>query len=442
MTCWNSVHGALLLLFSTILCSDTCRVTAQAPFVSHLNTHNEKERALKYSNDEKDAPAAVNISKFQLDLDGSFPAFVTPREMVERVEDFLTLYIGVKALKEGMTLETLELAAPCFRKRRTSQRRLQETMTMSVYIHGGVAFFSSGSYPSERELHDAIELGLETEFPAYLERIDSSITVEDITYIGTTFAPTPAPDPASIPGGIQATEASTDDGKKRGIIAAGATGAFLGILIVAAALLVRRHRDGPSLDDYLERTNHEHSKESHTHIQSSIHDEELSGGEVVNKSSSSETNNTTCPGGMENDDSSQWTLSTYPEDANTVMTFGTGKSIASARGGGSLNDRTESFERDRQISLKKDMLTTTPAWNSNVDTSDIPVRKVDDTVLIPSHFVPAEEDIALPHPPPPPSNNTTISTARFAANDEGEEIYLVLPPPRNEPPRVSFQQAK
>jgi hypothetical protein len=113
--------------------------------------------------------------------------------MVEHVEDFLTLYIGVKALKEGMTLETLELAAPCFRNRRTSQRRLQETMTMSVYIHGGVAFFSSsGAYPSERELHDAIELGLETEFPAYLERIDSSITVEDITYTGTTFAPTPA----------------------------------------------------------------------------------------------------------------------------------------------------------------------------------------------------------------------------------------------------------
>jgi hypothetical protein len=57
--------------------------------------------------------------------------------MVEHVQDFLTLYIGVKALKEGMTLETLEWAAPVFRKRRT-QRRLQET-TMSVYIHGGVA---------------------------------------------------------------------------------------------------------------------------------------------------------------------------------------------------------------------------------------------------------------------------------------------------------------
>jgi hypothetical protein len=409
-------------------------VTAQARFVSHSNTHNQKDRALKYSNDEKEAPAAVNISKFQLDLEGSFPASLTPREMVEHVEDFLTLFVGAKTLKEGMTLETLELAAPCFRKRRT-QRRLQES-TMSIYIHGGVAFFSSVAYPSERELHDAIELGLETEFPDYLERIDSGITVEDITYTGATFPPTSAPVPASIPGAIQAPEASADDGKKRGIIAAGATGAFLGILIVAAALLVRRHR-GPSLDDYIERTNHEHSKENHTHVQSSIHDEELSG-EVINKSSSSEANNTTCPGGMENDDSSQWTVSTYPEDANTVMTFGTGRSIASAKGGGSLNDRTESFERDRQISLKKDMLTTTPAWNSNVDTSDIPVRKVDDTVLIPSHFVPAEEDVALP---PPPSNNTTISTARFAANDEGEEIYLVLPPPRNEP-RVSFQQAE
>jgi hypothetical protein len=41
-------------------------------------------------------------------LEGSFPASVTPREMVEYVEDFLTLFIGVKALKEGMTLETLE----------------------------------------------------------------------------------------------------------------------------------------------------------------------------------------------------------------------------------------------------------------------------------------------------------------------------------------------
>jgi hypothetical protein len=77
---------------------------------------------------------------------------------------------------------------------------------MSVYIHEGVAFFSSVAYPSERELHDAIELGLETEFPVYLERIDSGSVLQSRTSrtLVRTLLQLPQPVPASIPGGIQA----------------------------------------------------------------------------------------------------------------------------------------------------------------------------------------------------------------------------------------------
>jgi hypothetical protein len=56
-------------------------------------------------------------------------------------------------------------------------------------------------------LHNAIELGLETEFRVYLERIDSGSVLQSRTsrtLVRPLLPLPPAPVPASIPGGIQA----------------------------------------------------------------------------------------------------------------------------------------------------------------------------------------------------------------------------------------------
>ena len=143
------------------------RVNAQASFASHSNTqHHNKRSLLKYSNDEEDPPEAVNISKFQLDLLGTFPASLTASALGPLVEAFLTSYIGTVFSSQNMTLDGLYLAAPSSRRRqlRTSTRNVQET-TLSVIIDGGVAYFLDEAYPNETTLQDAIEYGLEEDFP-------------------------------------------------------------------------------------------------------------------------------------------------------------------------------------------------------------------------------------------------------------------------------------
>jgi len=427
MTAFRWASCALLLLSAAVVSVEGSPVT---PFLRPNHQTHRREEQKKISNDEKDAPAAVNISKFQLDLVGTFPESLCSHVMLPLVENFLTDYVGDEAESQGMVLETLDLAADTSSSP-VSRRTLQED-TMSLTVHGGVAFFSAATdAPTEAELEGTIETGLQKDFPAYLESQVAGTTVTSSTFTSSTLAPTAAPPPAPAPGGIQAPEQSVDESKKRGIIAAGATGAFLGVLIVAAALLVRRHR-GPSLDEYLERARGDTIKDNVTHVASSFNggggaaaddDDDDDEDEHVGKSSSGETLSSGQRDLQTQDDSSQWTLSTYPEDANTVVTYGTGKSVVTSN----MIDRTESFERDRQVSLKKDMLNTSPGWNATDAGNEEMGKKVDDTVLAPSHFVTADEE-------PPPAN-----TARFAANDEGEEIYLM--PPSSKPRGVSFQEA-
>lgn len=409
MTAWASC--ALMLISAVAI--EASRAT---PFIRRTERVGRREN-VKHSNDSKEAPASVNISKFQLVLDGTFPPSLSNNDIPSHVKTFLTDYVGDEAKTQGMNLETLDLAvaAP------SSRRNMQESI--SVEFAGGVAFFSRDpDYPEQEELDKTIQTGIEGYFPGYLEDAVPDTQVTSATYTSLSLPPTPAPPPPATPGGLQAPEQSVDQSKKRGIIAAGAVGAFLGILIVGGALLVRRQR-GPSLDEYLERANAEDNiKDNATHVVSSIHD---GVDDAVHKSSSGETTSTGQRDFSTQDDSSQWTLSTYPEDANTVMTYGTGKSVVTSS---NQIDRTESFERDRQVSLKKDMLSTSPGWNATDAANEgMSGKRVDDTVLAPSHFVTAEE--------PEPSNHA--STARFAANDEGEEIYL-MPPSK---PKVSFQEA-
>lgn len=410
-----------------------------APFREASTT--SQNRGLRYSNDqEEEIPVSVTINSFDLQLEGSFPSDPDPDDVHETLQIFLYSYVGNVTAQKGYACEDLFLADDMVI---ISGRRRLTVSSLNMSVSGGVAFFTNEAYstPTQGELESIIATGLEKQFPKFVNENVEGATIKTSTFISSTPAPTPAP---VTPDSLEAPEQSVDDNsKKRGIIAAGATGAFLGILIVAAALLVRRHR-GPSLDEYLERARGESSKDNATHIQSSInddghHDDDDEDG-PVGKSSSGETTSTGQRDMATQDDSSQWTLSTYPEDANTVMTFGTsGKSVVTTSQGNI--DRTESFERDRQVSLRKDMLNTSPEWNAT-DVSDEPAaKKVDDTVLEPSHFVTADEP---PLPPTTDASKTTSTsapqTARFAANDEGEEIYLM--PPAKKASKVSFKEAE
>ena len=404
-----------LVVLSTL----TVEASPVEPFLRGRQTQeDDSRRDERISNEGGTVPTTVRIHAFELDLQGDFPETPTEGQVRSTLEDFLNEYVGKDAEDQGMQLEDVFLASVSVS---AGRRKLQES-SLGVAVSGGVAYFATNEdllpVLTEAELEESIATGLEQEFPNYVNANVQGATVDTAAFTSSTQPPTSAP---LSPSGLHAPEMNTDNSKKKGIIAAGATGAFLGILIVAAALLVR-HRRGPSLDEFLERGRGDSAKDSATHIESS-----LRGGEEGNIGNSASGETSSAPQQAQ-DDSSQWTLSTYPEDANTVMTFATGKSVVT---NSNVIDRTESFERDRQVSLRKDMLNTSPGWNAT-DASIDQGKKVDDTVLQPSHFVTADEM--------PSTANNAPPTARFAANDEGEEIYL-LPPSSIRGPKLSFREA-
>jgi hypothetical protein len=395
---------AMSVLCSLLLSATSAEATSVEPFARGF-LKQESPAQIPESNEDDDQPHQVSIHSFRLLLEPT-PAPLTStdeRELHIILQTFLSSYVKDELGSQGVLLDYLMLADVQVVDER--QRRLQDDSNSStLFVSAGVASFTSAAYPTESDLAALIAQGLESNLTGALATTDYAY-VETVNYISLTVSPT------SSPVAQEADEANVNDTGRNVIIAAGATGAFIGILIIAAALFVRHNR-GPSLASHLERDYKDHE----TTLDSSIQ------GDDVNSLQ-------TGSDGRTRDGSDAWTMPSSDEDANTVFSSWTVKSLLGLLKSSDIH-RTESFERDRQVSLRKDMLDTSPAWNITDICQTDSGKTNDDTVLKPSHFGVEDEEAranAAKHKSEP---------CRFETNDEGEEIYLM--PTKKRQSKVSF----
>ena len=420
--CWAC---ALLLLFS-IQAEAASLVPRVRGATDLLSQESRRARRTEYvtnadsDRDQATGPGWVRIQAFHVQL-APTPDMLSDddvEDLHDVIEAFLQNYVRAQVQLEGMSLEYVMLADL---EEDEAGRGLQDTPSTTLSISAGVASFDGDTHPSASELAALIAEGIESDLPDALSSTRFSY-IETATYISLTDTPTTAPL------GVQAAEASEGiDTPQKSYVSAGVIGGFIAVAIGVAFLLVRRQR-GAQTSPHIKMD--DETKDIETTSDPSFEPVDDFNDEHINRDENLSLD--TAGGGDQftRDDSSMWTMSTLPDDAGTVMTFGT-----SAAPG---IHRAESFERDRRISLKKDMLNTSPSWNIGESSVSQPRKKNDDTVLKPSHFGKNDEYKEARSSKEARKNGVPF---RFEANGEGEEVYL-MPPSETNPRQdstISFQ---
>ena len=380
---------------SLLLSSVSAEATSVEPFVRGSLKRRSNELGLFDLRESEDPPNRVLIQSFRIVLKPTPQPFtVTDAEALhDFLQMFLSAYVKNEMEPKGVVLDYLMLADVNVVK---ETRRRLEASNSTLFVSAGVASFTSDDYPTEAELEALIAKGIENNLKGTLVGTNYAY-IEAVDYISLT--PSPTASPQTTAGAEKADQGNVDSNKRIGIIAAGAIGAFIGVIIIGAALLSRRHR-GPSLASHLERDH----KDNETQL-----DDDAS----LQTSGDRHAR----------DDSDTWTTPSLADDANTIFTNFSIKSLFTSAG----IHRTESFERDRQVSLRKDMLHTSPAWATTELSKNNSERQADDTVLKPSHSV-LDDELEVQSSS---GVNTDVAPFRFQeANDEGEEIYLMPPKKR------------
>jgi hypothetical protein len=366
------------------------------------------DKYITNESEDGDAPARVNIPAFTLTLSPTFGSFSSVQEdLLEDAADVvLQEYISTQ-VPDGVALDFVSLINVV--QDNADRRKLQQE-TSVMEIGGGLASFRGGETPSVDDVNKWVSAALEGPLLETLQGETEFNYVESILFTSLSPAPTPAPSVQPILfGGIQdgtQIQASEDSSGK---IAASVVGALAIAGVLAAALLMVRRRKQLSRGVA--------TKLSPTAVVVEADDASSS-----DEEESMQTNqNHRIFAISEVESESEWTLNSSATDAFTVKS---GKVFP--RSSHSIL-QTESFERDRQVSLKKDMMQA--PWSTATSNN---VQKGSGTVLQPSYFSAGHVDSydMDENWNPDDTTETTVNPdSPFLFEGQGEEVVL-MPPSR------------
>jgi hypothetical protein len=319
------------------------------------------------------------------------------------------------------------------------------TNTTVLTFKGGVAYFRGVAAPSSSQVTAWVEAGLEQMLPSALTGTPYSY-IQTVTFTPTTLPPSQAPNVQYTDTSQQIQQSQSSDSSSKGIISGTVVGGFALIAVAMAALFLIKRR----------------SRKPPQEIPSKAPSMRLDGSSSISQVGSDLTNvpprqqkelevpvvaapvmllPPTLPAPMrltDDDDASSFTASTRTDHSNMVPPkLGVAKRPIAA---------TESFERDRPMALRKDMLDS--SWNRSSSPSRLhssPGRQIihNDTVLQPSYFSASGERIKRKKEPRAKADakeeewyfsesKEEVGKKGFrfeSANggNEGEEVFLVPP---------------
>jgi hypothetical protein len=362
------------------------------------------------------APLRVTIPPFTLTISPTFGSFSSVQEdlLEDTANVVLEEYLSTQ-VPDGISLDYVSLIN-VVQDNSIRRRQLQETATVLEIAGGLASFFRAGGDeappPTVEEVNKWVSDALEG---SLLETLQSETDLNYVeTIIFTSLSPAPTLSPLSL-GGIQdGTQIKASDSGK---IAAGVVGALAIAGVLAAALLLARRRKQSSSAVA--------TKSSPIAAPVGVEDDDDDDSSEDAEESMQTNQNHRSFAISEVESESEWTLNSNATDAFTVKSGGK----VFPRSSHSML-QTESFERDRQVSLKKDMMqapwsTATPATN---------VQKGSGTVLQPSHFSAAGrvDSYDMDEHWNPDDTETASSVNQdspFLFEAQGEEVVL-MPPSR------------
>lgn len=397
-----------------------------------------RDREQVTNNSEDAATTQVDIYPFQLLLS------TTPNGISESQEpeirrtarSVLTQHLSHQILPEGTSFEIvmlLDITDNVFDDGGSGRRQLQASTTLS--FNGGIAMYDGDDPPASAQLAEWIATGLEDGLASALQAASPSSfgTIDSVTYISLTESPTPSP--VTEVGGVEKGPEgydNEDDSVPLGILLGSLAGGFLFVALVVGMFLHRRRQQRRSTKPISLSSHHGGEEDDATNVESYEGD-------------NASLNRSLEDGHSVGEDSDAFTLSTAADD-HTI------RSVASRAGRTNMMSvdnsakrhsihKTESFEHDRQVSLHKDVLHTSPGWTTadayNGATKN---NKNSDTVLQPSHF--SSDSEFEPDVEWNPDDGSRGGDADSAGSPflfeggEGEEVYLMPPKKSSRTERV------
>jgi hypothetical protein len=348
------------------------------------------------TNDSEDStgrstPHRVRIPAFTLTF---FPMPVatlttTQASMIEELaEDILHNYFPTK-VSHGITVDYVDLLLSDNWRRsdRHNRRHLKSNTadhTAVLKVSGGLASFRGGA-PTVDEVNAWVSEALQGQLLELLQQETELNDVDSIVFTSLTPAPTPSPSQE------QAISASTSGQMDQPVTnhSFAVAGGIVGLVALASVTLVallswrrrsHRRRSAPVEPILVPMSDGATSKSKAVPTARADASDDQSEEEDDNESRGT-SQNLRDGRDAESVSASEWTMSTNATDAYTVQS---GKVFP--RISHSLM-QTESFERDRQVSLRKDMLQA--SWSTAIP-YDAGLGKGgvggSDNLLTPSHF--------------------------------------------------------
>ena len=379
-----------------------------------------------FTNDSQDgtgAPYRVIIPPFTLTFSPAGELTATQGDLIEELaEDVLHDYLPTK-VDQGVTVDYVDLIINNHALIR--RRQLQDDGTAVLQVAGGVASFRGGEPPLE-QVNEWVSEALGGKLLEILQSETDLNAVEKIEFNSLSAPPTPSPAATQVADDISRVQSNESSPTQSFAFVASVVGgvAFVS-LVVLAALSMGRGRSRATVEPIGE-------SDSKRAVPVGCIDNDIIGDDDDDDESEEGDTLETCQNlpKFEETESiahSMWTMSTNATDAYTVQS---GKVFPRMT---HTLMQTESFERDRQVSLKKDMLETT--WSSAIPHES--VKKTKDTLLTPSHFSVVEQSQSKDsyeadknwNPDDNEVSSSVDHDSPFLFAAQGEEVVL-MPPSR------------
>jgi hypothetical protein len=306
--------------------------------------------------------------------------------------------------------------------------------TTTLTLESGVAsFLGGGETPSESQVNTWVREAIDTQLVNYLQDQDT-----DFYYVGeSTFVPFPTPN-------IQPEDATTSDSNNVGMLVGVVVACVVGVALFG--LLAVRHRQqsgGMIFDQELDGNDDEYnikpvdrSGGDADTVNNDSYEAEFSSSPTRQRSSQGTgTQIATVTEDKHETDSgsvSEWTVLSEAGDSTALKTISTQQMMVVVP----AMVNSESFERERPVNLRKDMLTS--AWSGRANAAR---TNHNESVLQPSHFTASAErrvrrqeednDVTVDSDPSDDANGNNASPSPFVFEQAhespsvGEEIYLM-----------------
>ena len=321
------------------------------------------------------APHRVKIPPFSLTLYPEMTVTSFHRGLIEELaDDVLQEFLPTK-LDNGITLDYVDLIIDDLEKR---SRRLRNNDKTVLQINGGIASFRGGE-PTVDQVNSWVKEALEENLLGLLQEETDLNAVEVIEFTSLTPAPTSAPttNTLKVIDGVQSLQTPPGNSSTSFSFIAIIVGSVAGVCLIILGLFVTlsSRRRQASIQPIGDRGS-ESVKQTPSGVTDGADDSDDDDGEGTLETGENLAKLAEHDLESESASASMWTMSTNATDAYTVKSGRVFPRTSHAL------MQTESFERDRQVSLKKDMLETT--WSSAIPHERVKKRK--DTLLTPSHF--------------------------------------------------------